>query len=114
MIFQEGRFQFDFTAAVQALRFDEMSKASPHYHGLSHCMKAVDFIVEREHDWLFIEVKDFTSPGAEYEEGKLQNNLIGKFRDTFLYRWAENKMDKEVKYICVVEPKSCIRKLIKG
>lgn len=52
-------FEFQFTNAVDAFRFDEKDKAKPHFHGLSHAMKAVDLVVELPTDYLFIEVKDF-------------------------------------------------------
>ena len=32
----------------------------------------------------------------------LRNNLIRKFRDTFLYRHCEGKLDKEIFYICLL------------
>ena len=39
-------FAFDFTDALDGFVFDEKDKTQPHYHGLSHAMKAVDIIVE--------------------------------------------------------------------
>ena len=68
-------------------------------------MKAVDIIVELENDYLFIEVKDFFSP-EEYQ-GKehfkhLKEVLKYKYRDTFLYRWAEQKVDKPIHYLCLL------------
>ena len=98
-------FDFDFMDAIDAFVFDEKDKNLPTYHGLSHAMKAVDIIVELENDYLFIEVKDFYSPD-DYEKGDcfnhLRNVLKYKYRDTFLYRWAERKIDKPVRYICLL------------
>lgn len=98
-------FDFDFMDAIDAFVFDEKDKNLPTYHGLSHAMKAVDIIVELENDYLFIEVKDFYSPD-DYKNGDcfnhLRNVLKYKYRDTFLYRWAERKIDKPVRYICIL------------
>ncbi|MGM0419216.1 MAG: hypothetical protein ACQEQS_10885 [Thermodesulfobacteriota bacterium] len=105
MILREGSLEFYFSDAINCFKFDETDKNSHYYHGLSHCMKAVDFIVELEKDYLLVEVKDFYSPD-EYEESDkfntLANILKEKFRDTFLYRYAENKIDKPVHYLCLV------------
>ncbi|MDM8515148.1 hypothetical protein QUF76_03025 [Desulfobacterales bacterium HSG16] len=98
-------FEFDFQDAINAFIFDEKDKSSPTYHGLSHAMKAVDLIVELENDYLFIEVKDFHEPG-KYQEGNRFNHLRDvlkyKYRDSFLYRWAEQKTDKPIRYLCLL------------
>ena len=48
---------------------------------------------------------DFYSPD-DYKNGDcfnhLRNVLKYKYRDTFLYRWAERKIDKPVRYICLL------------
>ena len=54
----EGKLEFVFEGAVSARKFDG------HDHGLSHCMKAVDFIVEFQDQYLFVEVKDPQNSGA--------------------------------------------------
>ncbi|UUX91137.1 hypothetical protein [Methanoplanus endosymbiosus] len=48
MILQEGNLQFDFNGVIDAFKFDEKDRSKGTFHGLSHCMKAVDFIVETE------------------------------------------------------------------
>ena len=48
MILREGHIEFDFSRANSAKRFDDVN------HGLSYCMKAVDFIVESQDKILFI------------------------------------------------------------
>ena len=53
----EKDLEFDFTQALSVKKFDDDKS-----HGLSHCMKAVDFIVETEKATLFIEVKDPQNP----------------------------------------------------
>ena len=106
MILDEGKWRFNFSDAVGGFKFDEQKKESPHFHGLSHCMKAVDFVVELNTQYLFVEVKDILDP-SEYADGAKFNDLVKalvtKFRDSFLYRWAENKTDKPVRYLCLVE-----------
>jgi hypothetical protein len=92
MILQEGNLQFDFNGVVNAFKFDEKERSKDTFHGLSHCMKAVDFIVETEDYYHFIEVKDYTDASDGYPDKNCYNALIKsltlKFRDTFLYRWA--------------------------
>lgn len=104
MILREGELEFDFSDAVNGFKFDETNKQSRYYHGLSHCMKAVDFVIELENDYLFVEVKDFHSPG-EYNGFEkfttLKNSLKLKYRDTLLYRFAENRLNRPVRYLCL-------------
>ncbi len=77
MIFEEGNLTFDFSRATASKRFDGSG------HGLSHCMKAVDFIVEVEHNILFIEAKDpqdfkITEKHRETQRQKFENKLTSK------------------------------------
>ncbi len=110
-------FSFDFTDAIDVFVFDERTASKPKYHGLSHAMKAVDLIVELENDYLFIEVKDFYAPddynfrnSVNHELVKqrqeyfnhLRETLKHKFRDSWLYRWAENKTEKPIRYLCLL------------
>lgn len=98
-------FGFDFSDALDIFIFDEQDKNKPNFHGLSHAMKAVDIIVELENDYLFIEVKNFNAP-AQYHENKpfnhLRESLKYKYRDTYLYRLAERKLNKPVRYLCLL------------
>ena len=93
MILTEGDLQFDFSAATSARRFDDAS------HGLSHCMKAVDFVVELDDRILFVEVKDPQNPNAQpaqaqqfaakLRSGELtRGQLTPKCRDIYLYEHA--------------------------
>lgn len=120
MIVQADGFEFNFPDALAAFVFDEKDKTTATYHGLSHAMKAVDLVVEFPDDTLFVEVKDFHAPddynfrAAATEEQKAERNqrfhqlqgvLVHKFRDTWLYRWAERATgapDKPVRYLCVL------------
>ena len=106
MMLQEGNLQFDFIGAIQTWKVDASSGEPTTCHGLSHCMKAVDFIVEYDDHYRFVEVKN--PPQSDRyasirNQAELLGHLVGKFRDTFLYRWAENKLDKPVDYRCLVE-----------
>ncbi len=98
-------FEFDFTDAREVSIFDEKDKTKTTYHGLSHAMKAVDLIVELKNEYLFVEVKDFHSPddyGEANQFNHLRETLKYKYRDSFLYRWAEGKTDKAIRYLCLL------------
>ena len=106
MHIQEGTLRFDCSKAMDAFKFDEEERSKPHFHGLSHCMKAVDFIVEFPGYYVFIEVKappDKHHFNSKESQKELMHNLVVKFRDTLLYRWAESKLDKPVHYLCLIE-----------
>ena len=87
-------------------------------HGLSHCgLKAVDWILELPGRIYFVEVKDPDDPEArrhkhgddfvgELQAGKLTRKLAAKFRDTFLYEWACDRVDKPINYIVIVASKA--------
>lgn len=102
----EGNLQITFPAAVKARKFDDAS------HGLSHCMKAVDFIVELKDRYLFIEFKDPHKPGVPQKErnkyinkflaGNIDEDFKYKCRDTFLYEWASERVDKPIHYLVLV------------
>ena len=104
--FTEDDLQVTFNNVVQARRFDGID------HGLSHCMKAVDFIVELHDRYLFIEFKDPENPNipAQHRAAAIQNlqnsefdeDLKYKFRDTFLYEWAAGRTDKPVDYFVLI------------
>jgi len=104
-------FDFDFTDAIDAFRFDERDPANARFHSLSHAMKAVDLIVELPDDYLFVEVKDFHGPDDYTQEscfGHLRESLKYKYRDSFLYRWAEDRIDKPVRYLCLLTLESAL------
>ena len=82
-------------------------------HGLSHCMKAVDWIVELPDCIYFIEMKDLDSDSAqghkargqflkELKEEKRDSDFIGKFRDSFLYEWAYKRVGRPISYLVVI------------
>jgi len=114
MKLREGDLEFNFTDAINAIEFDEMRKKNkhlPNYHGIGE-MHRVDFIVEVEEAILFIEVKDPDNPKAQQkglesffndlDTGKLSDTFASKFVDSFLFRWAENELEKPIHYVNLV------------
>ncbi len=107
MRLEEDGIEIDFSDAITAVKFDEKSS-----HGLSHCMKAVDFIIELADSFLFVEVKDPSNPktrlkqkdrfNVDLSSGKIEHDLVVKFRDTFIYRWAVRKDNKPIRYLVLI------------
>lgn len=106
-VFTEGNLQIAFDNALRIRKFDDDR------HGLAHCMKAVDCIVEFDDRYLFIEIKDPQDPNATQErkpeqylkrlmQGQLDSSLYGKYRDSFLYEWASGRVDKPVYYFVLI------------
>ncbi|MGC8733127.1 MAG: hypothetical protein ACP5RC_12855, partial [Halothiobacillaceae bacterium] len=58
-VLAEGDLQITLPAGVVGRKFDDEAS-----HGLSHCMKAVDFIIELEDRTYFVEFKDPENPNA--------------------------------------------------
>lgn len=103
-IVAEG-FEFDFTNALKVTKFDEQDRAKPSFHGLSHIMSAVDLVVELSDRFVFVEVKDYRNGprrSAPSDFDALVKSLKTKFRDSFLYRWAERQIGKPVAFLCLV------------
>ena len=112
---ESGGYIFDFKGALSAFVFDETDKSKPTFHGAP--MKGVDVMVELEQAYLFVEVKhydnladfiknaddDIETIRKKQDHHKwLKNYLKYKFRDTYLYRYAEQKTDKPVHYLCLI------------
>lgn len=105
MTFTERTLQIDIADAISGRKFDGAD------HGLT-CMKAVDFIVELEDRYLFIELKDPDDPEAAPERrdrfierlrsGGLDESLKYKYRDSFLYEWASGRADKPIDYFVLI------------
>lgn len=108
-------FSFDFTNAIDVFVFDEKDKTKATYHGQP--MKAVDIVAEFDDAYVFVEMKDFDDPAMydtksfvseeELKEKRahfkwLKNYLKYKYRDSFLFRYAEQKDDKPIHYICLL------------
>lgn len=111
MKLRERDLEIDFTDAIDAIPFDQMKANEPNYHGIGE-MHRVDFVVELAEAILFVEVKDPGNPKAqakglekfyrELTDGALGDTFASKFIDTFLYRWAEDRLHKPVHYISLV------------
>lgn len=81
---------------------------------MSHCgLKAVDWILELPERIYFVEVKDPEDTRARrhrnaddflqgFLAGGLTRGLAAKFRDSFLYEWACDRVDKPISYFVVV------------
>ena len=105
MTFTERTLQIDIADAISGRKFDGAD------HGLTS-MKAVDFIVELEDRYLFIELKDPDDPEAAPERrgrflerlrsGGLDESLKYKYRDSFLYEWASGRADKPIDYFVLI------------
>ena len=108
-------FEFHFSDAIDAFVFDEKDKTKPTFHGVP--MKGVDIVAEFKHAYVYVELKDYDDPfiydtvKATTEEERrtrqdsfnwLKNYLKYKFRDSYLYRHAEQKVDKPVHYVCLI------------
>ena len=104
---QEGELRLTLPETANGRKFDGPA------HGLSHCMKAVDWIIELPDRVYFVEVKDPDAQDAaarpEREKhledllaGRLDDVLTGKFRDSFLYEWACGKEGKPIGYYVVL------------
>ncbi len=116
MIVESEGYKIDFKDALNAFKFDETDKSKNNYHGVT-ALKAVDIIAEFEDKFVFVEIKKYDNPSefnesfyiGDYDTSPrhkyfswLKNYLKHKFRDSFLYRYAENKVDRPIHYICLL------------
>lgn len=114
-IVEADGFEFRFEGALDAFVFDEKDSSKPTFHGAP--MKGVDIVAEFKDAYVFVELKDYDDPSAydslnarnederqaRQESFKwLKNYLKYKFRDSYLYRHAEQKVDKPIHYICLI------------
>lgn len=108
-IVTENELEFDFRSALNVVRFDDEQK-----HGLAHCMKAVDFLVEWDDEFWFVEVKDPDCTRASEKERKKFKNTIKskslfssvlgpKLKDSFLYLHLNKQLpEKSLKYFVLL------------
>jgi hypothetical protein len=106
-VLTEGDLQIRLPDGAVVRKFDDGKS-----HGLTHCMKAVDFVVELEDRILFIEFKDPENPSARADEkkkflqqlqsGNLDADLKIKYRDSFLYEWASGRATKPIDYLVLI------------
>lgn len=105
-VLREGTLELTLPHGVHGRKFDDRNR------GLSHCMKAVDFVVEEPGRVLFIEFKDPDHPHADPKDresfledllsGGKDDDLVRKYRDSFIYRWAEQANAKPIVYFVLV------------
>ena len=103
-VLKEGLIQITVNQAITARKFDGAD------HGLSHCMKAVDFIIELPDRYLFIELKDPSdSPPAglnsfldKLKGNALDSELVYKYRDSFLYEQASGRAERPVHFLVLI------------
>ena len=105
-ILHEGDLRISVADGTKVRKFDGDS------HGLSQCMKAVDFVVELPDQYLFIEIKDPQDGNAPQKEsdafarrflgGGIDQDLKYKYRDSFLYEWAAGRADKPITYLVLI------------
>lgn len=104
---EEGDIQITPKRGARLRKFDDAAS-----HGLTHCMKAVDFILEMRDKVLFIEIKDPDNPQArpknrdkfigEFISGNIDTDLVYKCRDSFLHQWASGGVKKPVYYLVLI------------
>ena len=114
-VVQADGFEFCFTDAIDAFVFDETDRTKPTFHGAP--MKGVDIVAEFDNAYVYVEMKDYDDPSiydiraALTDEEKrsrqecfkwLKNYLKYKFRDSYLYRHAEQKVEKPIHYVCLL------------
>ena len=108
----EKELEFDFRDALNAIQFDGYD------HKMSHCMKAVDFLVEWDDEFWFVEVKDpsastipnqlrgreLTSFINKMKDKTLFSRELGpKLKDSFLYCHLQNNLpNKSLKYFVIL------------
>ena len=112
---QADGFEFRFTDAIDAFVFDEKDSAKATFHGAP--MKGVDIVAEFEEAYVYVEMKDYADQSdydvihAASDEERLKRQdsfrwlksyLKYKFRDSYLYRHAEQKVDKPIHYVCLL------------
>ena len=104
----EGDLRLTLPGPVSGRIFDVTERA------LSHCgLKAVDWILDLPERIYFVEVKDPDDPRAKKHKNRdeflknsaareLTRTLAAKFRDSFLYEWACERVDKPISYYVIV------------
>lgn len=108
-------FEFRFEDALEAFVFDETDNTKLTFHGAP--MKGVDIVAEFAEAYVYVELKDYDDSsiydilGAVNDDERksrqsgfkwLKNYLKYKFRDSYLYRHAEQKVEKPIHYICLI------------
>ena len=103
---EEEDLEISVNNAQGAWKFDRQSVPKPGQ------MKAVDFIVQYPDRYLYIEFKDPQDPKSRpsnlqdyienFQKGRLDTDLIYKYRDTFMYEWASGRADRDIFYFVLI------------
>ncbi|MCC5808696.1 MAG: hypothetical protein JJU00_20380 [Opitutales bacterium] len=102
---REGDLIFDVSSAVACERFDDNK-----IHGSKSTMKRIDFIIEEEERFIFLEVKDPDKPGAsnpqkfhnDFRTGDFIPEVARQCRDTLLFTKLRRDNDKPISYVVLV------------
>ena len=108
----EGEIQIEFQGVLKAEKFDDAR------HGMSHCLKAVDFLCDWPSDLWLVELKDPEESAIPLKhqansvaqftrelstEQYFRSVLAQKLKDTLLYLHLECRLpDKPMKYVVLV------------
>lgn len=103
MTLREDDLIFSFDGAVNETRFDDKAHATD-------TIQPVDFLIEYDDHYLFVEVKDPDCPDVKNVEafrkklrsGELTRKLAGKYRDTFFSFGFQQKPQKKIQYIVLL------------
>ena len=114
MELREGELLLSIPESARATRFDGSD------HGLPPCMAAVDFVIEEEDRVILLEIKDFEhtaarAHGSPPQTQKIQDDLwswIRKFRDSFIYLWALDRLGPKRECYVVLESRNIGRELL--
>ncbi|MFT9450303.1 hypothetical protein [Gluconobacter japonicus] len=103
----ESDIYIDVPDQVSVTKFDDAS-----HHFLINQMQAVDFIIETNSHFLFVEIKDPDHPDADntrkenfirkLKSGEIDKSLYTKYRDTWLYRHMNSEPFKPIKYLVLI------------
>ena len=102
---QEGDLIFDVTTAINTEKFDDNK-----LHGNKSTIKRVDFIIEHNNEFVFLEIKDPDMPGAanpahfmgQLSGGNLIPDLAGKYRDTLFFTSQRKAYEKRIAYVVLI------------
>ena len=108
VVYEEGDLRITASGPESLRKFDD-----PTTHQALGPMKAVDFIIDRPKDLIYLEVKDPDNPSAspvdrhrfrtEMMSEQHDQDLKYKFRDSFLYEWASERTTKPITFVVLVE-----------
>jgi hypothetical protein len=105
MTISEGAISIQLPQSCVGLRFDGVD------HGMSHCMKAVDFIIDTPRSRIYLEIKDPDAAARPDTASKYTRRLVNaqldkdlyyKYRDSWIYLHATNDNPKKPHYYFIL------------